>query len=164
MAKGKYQRWIEPEGLILLEGWARRGLTDEQLAHNMNIGVRTLYEWKEKHPQISQALKSGREVADIMVENALFKRAIGYDNEETTIESEEKNGKKHTHIKKVKRHIPGDVTAQIFWLKNRRPDDWRDKRETLIKNTVSQDAIDEVEAFLNGEGLQEAEAVESATE
>lgn len=57
MAKGKYQRWLEPDGLTLLEGWARDGLTDEQIAHNMGISTATLYDWKNKFQDISEALK-----------------------------------------------------------------------------------------------------------
>lgn len=60
VANGKYQRWLEPDGLLLLEGWARDGLTDVQLAQNCGCSVRTLYEWKALYPQISQALKKGR--------------------------------------------------------------------------------------------------------
>lgn len=107
MAKGKWQEWIEPDGLLLLEGWARDGLTDEQIAHNMGIGARTLYEWKNAYPQIAQTLKKTKEVVDREVENALFKKAI-----------------------------EGDTTAMIFWLKNRRPNDWRDKRETAVSAEV----------------------------
>lgn len=126
MAKGKYQQWLEPEGLALLEGWARDGLTDEQLSTNMGIGTRTLYEWKEKYPQISQAIKKGKEVVDYQVENALLKRALGYDYQEEKVEISEKDGKKVTQTIK---HVPADTTAQIYWLKNRRPDKWRDKPE-----------------------------------
>ena len=60
MAKGKYQRWLEPDGLLLLEGWARDGLTDEQLAGKMGINPATLYDWKNKYPKISEALKKGQ--------------------------------------------------------------------------------------------------------
>lgn len=102
MAKGKYQRWLEPDGLLLLEGWARDGLTDEQLAEKIGITATTLYEWKNRFPEISEALKKGKEAVDYEVENALLSKALA-----------------------------GDTTAQIFWLKNRRPDKWRDKpRET----------------------------------
>ena len=124
MAKGKYQEWLEDYKLVLLEGWARDGLTDEQIAHNMGIGIRTLYEWKEKFPQIAQSLKKGKEVADYMVECALFKSACGYEVEEWE-EKLDESGKPVKVTKK--RHIPPSNTAQIFWLKNRRPDKWRDK-------------------------------------
>lgn len=98
MAKGKYKHWLTDGSLILLEGWARDGLTDEQIAHNMGITAATLYVWKKKYAKISETLKKGKEVVDYEVENALYKSAI-----------------------------EGNTTAQIFWLKNRRPDKWRDK-------------------------------------
>lgn len=126
MANGKYQQWLEPEGLILLEGWARDGLTDEQIAGNIGINTSTLYDWKNKFPKISEALKKGKEVVDIQVENALLKRALGYEFQETRVEKSDKDG---TKIIQTLKHIPADTTAQIFWLKNRRPDKWRDKPE-----------------------------------
>ena len=76
MAKGKYQRWLEPDGLLLLEGWARDGLTDEQIAGNIGITATTLYEWKNRFPEISEALKKGKEVVDYQVENALLSSAL----------------------------------------------------------------------------------------
>ena len=126
MANGKYQQWLEPEGLTLLEGWARDGLTDEQIAGNIGINTSTLYDWKNKFPKISEALKKGKEVVDIEVENALLKRALGYEFQETRVEKSDKDG---TKIIQTLKHIPADTTAQIFWLKNRRPDKWRDKPE-----------------------------------
>ena len=126
MANGKYQQWLEPEGLTLLEGWARDGLTDEQIAGNIGINTSTLYDWKNKFPKISEALKKGKEVVDTQVENALLKRALGYDFQETRVEKSDKDG---TKIIQILKHIPADTTAQIFWLKNRRPDKWRDKPE-----------------------------------
>lgn len=122
MAKGKYEKWLEPESLILLEGWARDGLTDEQIAHNMGVTARTLYLWKEKYIQIFQALKKGKEIVDIQVENALLKRALGYEYTEEKVEISEKDGRKVTQTVK---HVAPDTTAQIFWLKNRRPEKWR---------------------------------------
>ena len=126
MANGKYQQWLEPEGLTMLEGWARDGLTDEQIAGNIGINTSTLYDWKNKFPKISEALKKGKEVVDIQVENALLKRALGYEFQETRVEKSDKDG---TKIIQTLKHIPADTTAQIFWLKNRRPDKWRDKPE-----------------------------------
>ena len=126
VANGKYQQWLEPEGLTLLEGWARDGLTDEQIAGNIGINTSTLYDWKNKFPKISEALKKGKEVVDIQVENALLKRALGYEFQETRVEKSDKDG---TKIIQILKHIPADTTAQIFWLKNRRPDKWRDKPE-----------------------------------
>ena len=94
MAKGKYQRWLEPDGLLLLEGWARDGLTDEQIAGNVGITATTLYEWKNRFPEISEALKKGKEIVDIQVENALLKRALGYEYMEERVEISEKDGRR----------------------------------------------------------------------
>lgn len=77
MAKGKYEYWLTDDGLLLLAAWARDGLTDEQIAHNMGIAYSTLRVWKEKYSALSAALKKNKEIADAQVENALFKRAIG---------------------------------------------------------------------------------------
>lgn len=126
MAKGKYEYWLTPEGLLKLEAWARNGLTDEQIAQNMSINVATLYRYKEKYCEICEALKRGKDVIDIQVENALLKRALGYAYVETKTEVSKKDGKKVTTT--IKEVIP-DTTAQIFWLKNRRPDLWRDKQQ-----------------------------------
>jgi len=98
MAKGKYAYWLTDDGLLRIQGWARDGLTDEQIAKEMHIGSRTLYEWKKKYPQIMQALKESKDAVDRQVENALYKAAM-----------------------------EGNTTAQIFWLKNRKPVQWRDQ-------------------------------------
>lgn len=128
MAKGKYEYWLTSEGLIKLQGWARDGLTDEQIAKNMRINVSTLYDWKKKYSEISEALKKGKEVVDFEVENALLKKALGY---KTTEQKLTKDGL----VVEVEKEVPGDVTAQIFWLKNRRPDKWKDKREEEPQDT-----------------------------
>ena len=78
MAKGKYEYWLTPEGFLKLEGWARDGLTDEQIAQNIGISRSTLNAWKERYSDISDTLKKGKEVVDRKVENALLKRALGY--------------------------------------------------------------------------------------
>lgn len=138
MAKGKYEKWLEPDGLLLLEGWARDGLTDEQIAHNMGISTKTLYRWKEMYCPICQSLKKGKEVVDYEVENALLKRALGYSYEEVTKEAQlnPRTGKYELVVTKVvTKEIVPDTTAQIFWLKNRKSDKWRDKIET--ETTVS---------------------------
>ena len=124
MALGKINEWLEKDKLILLEGWARDGLTDEQIAKNIGINRTTLYDWKKKEDNIADALKKGKEVIDFEVENALLKRALGYEYEEETYE----NG---ILTKKVKKQVPPDTTAQIFWLKNRKKEQWREKVEVV---------------------------------
>ena len=100
MAKGKYAEWLTEDKLILLEGWAREGLSDEQIAHNMGIVPSTYYEWINKYSEIAEAIKKNKEIADYEVENALYKTALA-----------------------------GNVTAQMFWLQNRKPQKWRDMRK-----------------------------------
>lgn len=125
MAAGKYQKWLEPDGLLKLEGWARDGLTNEQIAANIGITRETLRVWCNTYSVISAALKRGKDVVDREVENALLKRALGYEYDEVTKE----NG---VITKIVTKQVAPDTTAQIFWLKNRKPDDWRDKQTTEI--------------------------------
>lgn len=124
MARAKYEYWTTEDGRTLLEGWARDGLTDDQLAKKMGISRSTLAEWRKKYPDISDTIKKGKELVDTKVENALLKRALGYDFVEKKHEESDKDGVKDTTIH---RHIPPDVGAAAFWLKNRRPDKWRDK-------------------------------------
>lgn len=97
----EYENWADK--LELVKGWARDGLTDEQIANNMNIGVTTLYQYKKDYPEFAKALKKGKAVVDYEVENALLQQAL-----------------------------QGNTTAQIFWLKNRRPKKWRDKTSQEI--------------------------------
>lgn len=140
MAKGKYQEWIEPEGLLKIEGWARDGLTEEQIAHNMGIRRETLIEWKKKYPNISNTLKRGKEIIDRQVENALLKRALGYSYKETTRELIFDNGTGKTEFKitkEVEKEVVPDTTAQIFWLKNRKPEEWREKQEVQMSGAVN---------------------------
>ena len=134
MAKGKYQEWLTPEGLLKIEGWARDGLIDEQIAQNIGIRAATLYEWKKRFPQFSEALKKGKEIVDRQVENALLKRALGYEYEEV---KEKFEGGELTERTVTKKEVVADTTAQIFWLKNRKPDTWRVKPEGTQKGDTS---------------------------
>ena len=148
MAKGKYEYWLSPDGLLLLEAYARDGLTDEQIAKNLDITPSTLYEWKRRYSEISEALKKGKEVVDIEVENALLKRALGYSYEEKKVEVSEEGTKVTKTIKEV---VP-DTTAQIFWLKNRRPEQWRDKQDIEHSGAVN---VRKVYAEMSEEELME---------
>lgn len=143
MAKSRVKEWLTKDGLTLLEGWARDGLTEEQIAKNIGISRKTLGEWKKKYSDICNTIKKGKEVVDYEVENALFKRAMGYT---TTVIKHMKVKKcsfnddgykisEKEEIVEVKDevHIPADTTAQIFWLKNRKPEKWREKQKELNK-------------------------------
>ena len=122
MAKGKYHDWITEEGLLLIEGWARDGLTDEQIAQNMGIGTTTLYRWKNEFREIRESLRKGKEVVDRQGENALLKNALGFYYEEEMVTNK-------GDVVTVRKYEKPNTTAQIFWLKNRKPKQWRDKQE-----------------------------------
>ena len=127
--------WLDKDKLKLITAWARDGLTEDQISHNIGISRTTLYNWKTKNIDILNALKKGKEVVDIEVENALFKRAVGYDYEETTIE-------KGIETKRITKHMPGDTTAMIYWLKNRKPQQWRERRE--LENVEVMEKLDQL--------------------
>lgn len=125
----KIKDWLEEDKLILLEGWSRDGLSLEQIAKNIGIAEKTIYEWKNKESKICEALKKGKEVADYEVENAVFKRATGYTYEEKTYED-------GVLKKKVIKEVPPDTTAQIYWLKHRQREKWGEK-EVPNNNEIS---------------------------
>ncbi len=118
----------DPRKLELVEAWARNGLTHEEIAANLGIGVRTLYDWQREHEDFADALASGREVADLLVENALFRRAVGFQYDETTRETRlnPQTGNYELFTTKiVTKTVAPDVAAAVQWLTNRKPDVWR---------------------------------------
>lgn len=132
MAKPKYEQWLTDDGLTRITGWARDGLTDEQIAEKMGIRRETLCAWRQKYPNIDNALKESKELVDRLVENALLKRALGYEYDEITEELrfDKKSGEmRMVETKRQRKKVAPDTTAQIFWLKNRKPDEWRDRPE-----------------------------------
>lgn len=114
MAKSKWNNIKDK--LILVEGWARDGLTNEQIAEKLGINPDTLYQYQKKYPEFSESLKKGKEIIDFEVENALLKNALD-----------------------------GNVTAQIYWLNNRKSKQWKNKREVDTNNKE----ITKVEELLN---------------
>lgn len=134
--KSQADKWRTEDGLLLLKGWARNGLKDTLIAKNMGITAKTLYEWKNKYSDICEALKKGKEPADIEVEDALFKAAIGYYvtvkepiKVKTKKQLKDKGTIEEEHVEFIEKetYIPPNPTAIIFWLKNRKPEAWRDR-------------------------------------
>lgn len=136
--RGKYEKWLTEEGLQILSGWSRNGLSYEQIAKNCGCSLSTLKDWREKYPPISEALSRAREEADTIVENALFKTANGYTVKVgkwfklKRVEYDPETGKKlleqeYLEERQEDVHIPANERAQEFWLRNRKPDVWRDK-------------------------------------
>lgn len=149
------------DGLTRLKGWARDGLTDEQIAIKIGINRTTLYKWIDRFSDIGNALKQGKEPVDIDVEDSMVKLALGHYvtvkkpmkiRTEKRLKKKDKDGREYEtgviveeHIEYVDEqvYIPPNVTAQIFWLKNRKPDQWKDKREQVVstKDGVLADLI-----------------------
>lgn len=137
--KGKYRDWINEDGLLRIEGWARDGLTDQQICKNMGIHVATLCEWKNRFPELSEALKRGKAPVDTQVENALLKSALGHTvtlkkpikvKVEKQLAGKGKIVEERIEYAEEEVYIPPQAVSQIFWLKNRRPDKWRDRPQT----------------------------------
>lgn len=134
--KGKYHEWLTDDSLTKIEAWARDGLTEEQIANNMGIAYSTLKEWKNKFSAIMSALKRGKEVVDIEVENSLLKRALGTEITEEKTYIQEVDGVQTKRKEIIKKQISPDTTAIIFWLKNRKPIEWRDRRHQILEGQV----------------------------
>ncbi|HFV7324547.1 TPA: helix-turn-helix domain-containing protein [Staphylococcus aureus] len=113
--------------LGLVEGWKRDGLTDEQIARNLDVSKHTLIKWKKNIPDFLDAIKKGKEVSDYELENALHKRAVGYYYEEETVTNK-------GEVVKIKKYEHANPTSLIFALKNRLPHKYRDKVEQEITN------------------------------
>lgn len=134
----KYFTNVEPK-LLLIEAWARDGLTIEDIAANLEVSAASMYEYQKQYPELLEALKNGREVIDTMVENALLKAALGYDYTE-----EELN--KSTGIPVELRKVAHpNTTALIFWLKNRKPREWRDRQELEHSGNVGVKIVDDIQ-------------------
>jgi hypothetical protein len=126
----KYESHVQPK-LLLIEAWSRDGLTHEQIANNLDVGVSTFSEYKNLYPELTEALKNGREVIDVMVENALLKAALGYEYRD-----EELNKATGEPIE-IRKTAHPNTTALIFWLKNRKPKEWRDKQEIGLEGELN---------------------------
>ena len=160
-AKGKYEDWLTPDGLKRIEGWARDGLNDEQIAFKMGVSKTTFYKWKREYAQFSDALKKGKAPVDCDVENALLKSALGFTVTVKRPIKLKKRGnlkgkgaieEERIEIVDEEIYIKPDVTAQIFWLKNRKPEQWREKREYVgaSDGAISADVRADVERAVNG--------------
>lgn len=125
--------WLTPENKTRIRGWCLDGLIDKQIYKNIGISRTTFYKWKSENSEFADLLKRGKEIADREVENALFKSATGF-------------------IGPDDKYYPPNTTAQIFWLKNRKKDDWKDKREQDVSvSTPISDTAMKVEAILKGD-------------
>lgn len=139
--------------MLRLEGWARDGLSDEQIANNAGIAAGTLYAWMNAYPEIREAIKKGKAPCDIEIENKLFESAKGYTytvSEPIKIKTRRQLSGKGTieeeHIEYVEReiHVPPNVAAIIFWLTNRKPKQWRNNRKFEEPTEVNNGKLNEL--------------------
>lgn len=139
---GLYENWRTKDGLLTLEGWARDGLNDEQIAHNIGIATGTLYEWKNRFPELAEAIKKGKRPVDVQVENALYRSALGFKQTiRKPIKLRRKDGSEYIDYGEEEIYVPPNITAQIFWLKNRKPEFWRDKPVAPVKVLENDDGF-----------------------
>ncbi len=127
MARGRPTSF-KPEFVAQARKLAELGATDREAAEFFEVAESTLYLWKHTQPAFSEALKVGKEKADARVEQSLYRRALGYSHDAVKMHANDGV----VTITPYVEHYPPDTTAAIFWLKNRRPDEWRDKTETDV--------------------------------
>ena len=128
--KGKYHDWISPAGLSKVRKWSRDGLIDREIAERIGIAEGTLYDWMNRFPEFSEAIKEEKAAINAEAEDLLIKTLRGYEYEEVkTIIEKDEEGNQKTKVERSKRFMPPNVTSLIFFLKNRMPDEWRDRHE-----------------------------------
>lgn len=125
----KYDRWLTPGGLAKVEAWRRDGASVVETARRIGVSEKTVFDWMKRFPEFAEAMRRGADDFDDEVEAALMRAAIGYDYEEEALDKE-------GFVHKVKKHQPANITAMIFWLKNRRPEQWREKREVRVDGAL----------------------------
>jgi hypothetical protein len=121
----------KPEFVEQARKLCKLGATDIEIADFFDVEVRTIYRWKGEHEEFCQALKIAKNEADERVERSLFARANGYEHDEVDIRVV---GGEIVQTP-IRKYYPPDTTAAIFWLKNRKPEEWRDKQESSIEHS-----------------------------
>jgi hypothetical protein len=134
----KYEDDVKPR-LEEIKAWAKQGLIDPDIWYNLGISKNSFYRWKNNHREFREALRVGKAVANKRVENALYQRATGYEYDEVTEEviGYKEDGEPIKRVKATTKHQPPDTTAQIFWLKNRDPEKWRDRQELDVNGNLT---------------------------
>lgn len=131
---------------------AAMGATNEEIALAMGVSKRTIIRWVKEHESFGKALEEGKGVSDAKVIRSLYKRAVGYDyTEEKKIVELNKDGTpKPIRVEKITKHVPPDVAAQCFWLKNRQREKWQDRPMNYLPGGGNNDT--EVQIYLPDNG------------
>ena len=124
------------------ESLCKMGATNAELADFFKVSIRTIERWSSQNEAFCRALKAGKAEADNRVERSLYERAVGYSYDSEIVKI---NADGAVHRAETREHVPPDTTAAIFWLKNRDPKNWRDKRETDLNHGVK----DEIGEFFS---------------
>lgn len=154
IAKGKYHDWITPDGLLVLKGYARDGLKDEDIADKIGISVATFYNWCNRFVEFLEAIKKGREplntiVEDTFLETKLKPQTVVETVTEKTI-TRDANGNitgSVEHVRKQERYIPADTTAMIFYLKCRMSGKYNDKLKVTLNAEKNGQLADLIEGL-----------------
>lgn len=126
---------FRPEFIEQADKLSKLGLTDAEMASFFEVSVRTLHRWKIESEEFCHSIKTGKAHADERVERSLYMRATGYDYvEQQAFKVKCDQYEERVEVVEVERHQPADTTAGIFWMKNRRSDQWRDKREVEVND------------------------------
>lgn len=136
----KFDTDIAPR-LSEIREWIEQGDSIRDICHKLSISQDTWYRYQREHETLSELVNLGRSVTQSLVEKSLLKLCTGYDFEELkTIIEEDRGGKKRTKLEKTKRHQPPSAQAISFFLRNRCPEEWSDKKELLLDTTQNEQA------------------------
>ncbi|MDE7431342.1 MAG: transposase [Lachnospiraceae bacterium] len=158
-------KWLEEDGLMLIECWSRDGYTIEDIANKIGVNQKTLYDWRSQYPEIEEALRNGREIIDYKVENALLKSALGYKKKEVKVTTTMRYGKVVETVKEVTESEQApNVNAIQTWLYNRNKEKWKNMnaKSNMFEDMVEDDTIEVIvrRAGTNENENEEDEVVE----
>jgi len=148
MKKGPKSFWDKldiPSRFEDIEQWCRDGVIERDICSKLGVGVTTFNQWKKDHIEINEVLKRGKGVSDQVVVSKLFQRAIGFSYEEVKKESIHDAEGRELKVCKVtttSKYVHPDPTSMIFWLKNRIPNEWRDKKHVEVEGELSTEEMD----------------------
>lgn len=156
-------RWLEENGLMLIECWSRDGYTIEDIANKIGVDKKTLYDWRSQYPEIDEALRDGREIVDYKVENALLKSALGYKKKEVKVTTTMRYGKVVETIKEVTESDQApNVNAIQTWLYNRQKEKWKNMnaKGNMLEEMVEDDTIEVIVRRAGANESDDDEAIE----
>lgn len=132
----KVDYWLTDDGLELIKNWSRNTFTKSEIADRMGVNLNTLLKWQKQYVEINEAMNVTREIVDFQVENAVLKAALGYKTKEikVTVGKKVVNGEMVEMLKETTvKEVPPNIKAAMFWLNNRKFDDWKLNRDKVVE-------------------------------